>query len=98
MFEVVVGALLVLLSLHYLHSFSSLTGQLLGGLLIASGMLGWVGGKRRSAGLVNLHLLCCVIGIVLALTWIGEVSSAAPGGGRVGQAPRACRKAAPAPC
>lgn len=47
--------------------------QLLGGILFVSGAAGVWGGRRRSASLVNLHLLGCLLGTLLAFSLVSEV-------------------------
>ena len=41
---------------------------------MVSGAVGWVGGHRRSANIVNLQLVASLVGILLAFNFIGEVS------------------------
>lgn len=62
------------LSIRYLYQFTELTGQLLGGIAIASGTLGYVGSARKSANIVNAQLIASFVGILLAFQFVGEVS------------------------
>lgn len=50
--------------------------QLLGGILFASGAAGVWGGRRRNSSMVNLHLLGCLLGTLLAFSLVTEVRSA----------------------
>jgi hypothetical protein len=69
----VVGLLVLILSLKYLYQFTETTGLFLGGLLIASGALGYAGGARKSSNLINLQLVASIIGVMLAFQFVGEV-------------------------
>ncbi|GAB4817847.1 hypothetical protein N2152v2_004893 [Parachlorella kessleri] len=71
--EVVVGALLLLLSMRYLYQFTSFTGQFLGALMVFAGLVGYLGGHIKNANIVNLQLIVSIIGILLAFQFIGEV-------------------------
>ena len=50
--------------------------QILGGVLMLSGAVGWVGGQRRSANIVNLQLVASLVGILLAFSFVSEVGGA----------------------
>lgn len=50
-----------------------LSRQVLGGVLVLSGVAGYVGGARRSPSLVNLQLVASLVGILLAFSVISEV-------------------------
>lgn len=71
--QVVAGLVVLALSATYLYEFTETTGIFLGGLLAASGVLGYIGGSRKSSNLVNLQLVASIIGILLAFQFIGEV-------------------------
>jgi hypothetical protein len=45
-----------------------------------SGAVGWVGGQRRSANIVNLQLVASLVGILLAFSFVSEVSRVELGG------------------
>lgn len=53
--------------------YSSLTGKALGAALLVAGVLGWLGGRTKSANATNLQLILSVVGIMLALQYVGEV-------------------------
>ncbi|KAL4418996.1 hypothetical protein ABPG77_000861 [Micractinium sp. CCAP 211/92] len=67
------GLLIFLLSTVYYSHISQATGQLLGGILFVSGAAGVWGGRRRSSSMVNLHLLGCLLGTLLAFSLVSEV-------------------------
>lgn len=69
----IIGALVLILSIRYLYQFTETTGMFLGGLLIATGALGYVGGIKRNPNLVNLQLVATIVGILLAFQFMGEV-------------------------
>lgn len=50
--------------------------QVLGGVLVLSGVAGYAGGARRSPSLVNLQLVASLVGILLAFSVISEVGRA----------------------
>ena len=67
------GAAVLVLSIRYLYQFTETTGIFLGALLMATGAVGYVGGTKRSANLVNLQLVASIVGILLAFQFMGEV-------------------------
>lgn len=71
--QMVVGVAVLLLSARFLYQVTETTGLFLGGLLVASGAVGYAGGARRNANLVNLQLVASVVGILLAFQFLGEV-------------------------
>ena len=79
--QMLVGAAMLLLSVRYLYQFTETTGLFLGGLLLACGAVGYVGGSRRNANLVNLQLVASIVGILLAFQFVGEVVRDAQVGG-----------------
>ncbi|PSC68859.1 hypothetical protein C2E20_7570 [Micractinium conductrix] len=68
------GAAIFLLSWRYLSHFTETTGQVLGGILMASGAVGYMGGRRRSANLTNAQLIACLVGTLLAFSFVSEVA------------------------
>ena len=70
---VALGLAVFLLSWRYLYQFTEMGGMALGGVLVVSGAAGYVGGRRRSANIVNLQLVASLIGILLAFNMISEV-------------------------
>ena len=73
MAQIVVGVLILLLSARFLYKFTETTGVFLSILLVVSGCVGYIGGTRRSANLVNLQLVVSIVGILLAFQFVGEV-------------------------
>lgn len=71
--QIAVGFIVLLLSSRYLYQFTETTGLFLGALLMASGALGYLGGVKRSANLINLQLVLSIVGILLAFQFVGEV-------------------------
>jgi hypothetical protein len=71
--QVIVGLITLLLSTRYLYQFTETTGLFLGFLLIACGAIGYLGGTKRSANLINLQLVISIVGILLAFQFVGEV-------------------------
>ncbi|EFN59366.1 hypothetical protein CHLNCDRAFT_49913 [Chlorella variabilis] len=69
---VALGLAVFLLSWRYLYQFTEMGGMALGGVLVVSGAAGYVGGRRRSANIVNLQLVASLIGILLAFNMISE--------------------------
>lgn len=72
--QIVAGGFIILLSLRYLYQFTETTGIFLGGLLIASGCMGYFGGMKKNANMVNLQLVTSIVGILLAFQFMGEVA------------------------
>lgn len=71
--QVIVGLIVLLLSTRYLYQFTETTGLFLGFLLIVCGGIGYLGGTKRSANLINLQLVISIVGILLAFQFVGEV-------------------------
>lgn len=71
--QVIVGLITLLLSTRYLYQFTETTGLFLGFLLIVCGAIGYLGGTKRSANLINLQLVISIVGILLAFQFVGEV-------------------------
>jgi hypothetical protein len=71
--EFIVGILLIIISFKYLYQFTETTGIFLSLLLTGSGLVGYIGGRRRSANLINLQLIASVVGMLLAFQFLGEV-------------------------
>lgn len=72
--EIIIGLSILLLSARYLYQFTESTGIFLGAMLSGSGLVGFIGGRRRSSNLLNLQLIASIVGILLAFQWLGEVS------------------------
>ena len=51
---------------------SSLLGQLLGGLLVLAGASGVLGATNRSANLLNISVVVCIMGLLLTFQFIQE--------------------------
>lgn len=51
--------------------------QLLGGLLVLAGISGVLGASKRSANFLNISVVVCIIGLLLAFQFVGEVYSVA---------------------
>lgn len=49
--------------------------QLLGGLLVLAGISGVLGASKRSANFLNISVVVCIIGLLLAFQFVGEVCS-----------------------
>ena len=49
--------------------------QLLGGLLVLAGISGVLGASKRSANFLNISVVVCIIGLLLAFQFVGEVYS-----------------------
>jgi len=68
------GAFTVLLSLRYAYRFTETTGIVLGALIVASGVSGFVGAGVRSTNFVNLQVVTSIVATLLAFQFLGEVS------------------------
>lgn len=71
--EMIVGALIFVLSMRFLYQFTEATGVVLGLLLLGSGVSGVLGCRRRSSNIVNLQLVGSIVGIVLAFEFMAVV-------------------------
>jgi len=72
--QMIAGGFIVILSMKYLYQITETTGIFLGGLMIASGILGYLGGAKKNANFVNLQLVSSIVGILLAFQFMGEVA------------------------
>ena len=72
--QLALGVFMILLSMRYAYRFTETTGIFLGGLVTASGLIGFLGGIKKSSNLVNAQLVASIVGILLAFQFMGEVS------------------------
>jgi len=72
--QLVSGVFMILLSMRYAYRFTEMTGIFLGGLITASGFVGYLGGMKRNSNLVNAQLVASIVGILLAFQFMSEVS------------------------
>jgi len=47
--------------------------QMLGGLLVLAAVSGFLGASNRSANLLNISVVVCIMGLLLTFQFIGEV-------------------------
>ena len=48
---------------------------MLGGLLVLAAVSGFLGASNRSANLLNISVVVCIMGLLLTFQFIGEVSA-----------------------
>lgn len=72
--QLVGGIFVILLSMRYAYRFTETTGIFLGSLIAGSGVVGYLGGVRKSSNLINAQVVASIVGILLAFQFMGEVS------------------------
>ncbi|GMH36395.1 hypothetical protein BSKO_04263 [Bryopsis sp. KO-2023] len=71
--QVVGGLILFICASAYLFDYTKVSGQMIGGLLVAVGGIGMYGALQSSREALNLHLLGVLLAMMMAFNFIGQV-------------------------